>query len=82
MYLKLMSGETISDGDIRKRFTMIDNIARVDFEREPKGEGKTQPQVHVRYNSGEHETFPLVGNAYLLNEQGQTIGRFTPTDIS
>jgi hypothetical protein len=87
MYLKIMSGEDAPDGDSRKCFRLIDDVLDVEFGRliTPAGEklpanrliANQGPTVKVFLKNGTPaETVHLEGNAYLMNEAGETIASF------
>lgn len=77
MYLKLMSGEDAPDCDSRKSFTIHAGVTSCSFARDSTGNA----HVVVGFESGEPETIRLVGNAYLMNEAGKTIGQFGPMPL-
>ena len=78
MYLKLMSSENASDSDSRKQHRILSNIDLIDFNREP--DGKAFATVKFT-DSDEMERFNLDGNAYVMNDDGETISSFGPHPI-
>lgn len=71
MFLKIMSGEDAPDSDSRKTFQLLDHVASAEFERE-----NGRALAHVLFVSGEEESYPLEGNAYLMNDAGKTVASF------
>ncbi len=72
MYLKIMSGEDAPDGDSRKTFRILGNVAAVNFSRQGQ-----KAVAEVTFASGPGETFFPEGNCYLLStENGDTIASF------
>ena len=81
MYLKLMGAENAPDGDSRKSHRILANVAAVNFVRVEKDEGPEEGVfAFVTYTPDIDgiETFHLVGNAYVLNDNGDTIDHFGP----
>lgn len=74
--LKLMSDENIPDDDSRKSFFLHAGVKSVDFRRDP--DNPDVCRAHVLFSTG-LETFDLVGNAYVMNENGKTVSSFGPS---
>ena len=72
MFLKMMSAENAPDGDSRKTFRLLDDVAAVDFRRDP--DGKAVAAVTFRQGPGEY--YSPGGNCYLLNDAGDTVASF------
>lgn len=86
MYLKIMSGEDLPDGNPSKGFQMLE-CESVIFRRrkgsidEPPGTTHAVADITVTDRTDESaivttQSIDLTGNAYLLNEAGKTIGSF------
>lgn len=73
MYLKVMSGEDLSDSDSRKQFRVFAGIKWCRFDRDHPSK---MPHAMVEYDDGRNAEVDLDGNAYLLNETGKTIASF------
>lgn len=73
MFLKVMSGENLPDGDSRKTFTLHCDVTAVEFSRK-----NDAAAVKVYFEEDDPETFPLLGNVYLMNNEGKTIAMFGP----
>ncbi len=78
MYLKLMSCDPAPDHAPRKRFRILSDVAAVGFERVSTGlpEGGSFPQARVTFRDGTTEYFGMVGNAYVMTDDGKTISSF------
>jgi hypothetical protein len=86
MYLKVMSGEDIPDGDSRKTFTIHADVLTAKFDRavlpadvkKPENRliANQAPRVVVFFKNGPGETFWPEGNCYLMNDDGETIAQF------
>lgn len=78
MIVKITGGENAPDHDARKTHTLLSNVIAVDFTRDPFGTA----EARVTFATGpmnantEVETFPVPGNAYVMNEDGKTISSF------
>jgi hypothetical protein len=75
LYLKLMSGQDLPDGNPSHNFTLLEipDGGRIDFEETEIG--SVQPAIYARvtYADQTSKTIELTGNAYVLNSQGKTI---------
>jgi hypothetical protein len=76
MYLKIMGREDAPDSDSRRLFTLFDHVASADFERE-----RGKAVVHVVFEDDSQETFDVPGNAYLMNQAGNTVASFGAASI-
>lgn len=76
MFLKIMGGEDAPDSDTRKTFQLLDKVASAAFVREGD-----KAKVAVMFDNGDQEEFPCDGNAYLMNEAGDTVARFGAAQI-
>lgn len=77
MFVKLMSDENAPDQDSRKEFRLLADVTAVIFKRrvEAPVEDDT-PHAIVIFKDMTVESYPLVGNAYILNDEGKTIEKF------
>lgn len=74
MFLKMMSAENVADSDSRKSFQLIDHVSSVAFIREGVD---AFVNVYPDNDNGDESTrFPVVGNCYLMNDEGRTIAQF------
>lgn len=78
MFLKIMSGEDAPDRDARKRFQLLDHVSSAKFVRN----GERTASVEVLFEDGEQETFECEGNAYLMNNNGETVAHFGSAPLS
>ncbi len=75
LYVKIMSGEDLSDTDQKKHYTIVpvQNSEVMRFCTNEEGEGQEKYALEVHHPDGTHESHALTGNAYVMNEQGRTI---------
>lgn len=78
LYVKIMSGEDLADTDPRKNYTIVpvENNQVMKFDHNSDiGEVVRAESYVLRVDSpdGCFETHYLTGNAYVMNERGQTI---------
>lgn len=82
MFLKIMGGENVPDGNVSKTFQLLGDLQSVSFRRFEKADGiheaGSAEAIVWRRDQG-CEFHPLPGNAYVLNDDGKTIESFTPT---
>lgn len=82
MYLKMMGDENAPDGDSRKSHQILADVVSVKFVRV---EGDQGPRVgcfaFVVFADGSDEEYELVGNAYVMNDKGDTIDQFGPAPL-
>jgi hypothetical protein len=78
LILKMMSNQDLPDNDCAKNFDLIPvgPRDRLRFVDDCSYEG--QPGIHLlatidRGETGQHEIYPMEGNAYVMNLQGKTI---------
>lgn len=71
MFLKIMGRENAADRDSRKTFALHAHVASVEFVRE---DGKSIAKV--MFDDDSAEEFDVPGNAYLLNDNGDTIAPY------
>lgn len=74
MILKLMGPEDCPDSDTRKTYRILDDVVACNFTR-PDGD-EAEPVVRVTFGNDSVESFPLYGNAYLMNQTGKTVSSF------
>lgn len=82
LYVKIMSAEDIPDTDPYKNYAIIpvENNQTMHFVKnpdwQPMPEGAPDMhrfELHVSNPDGSWETHYMLGNAYVMNERGQTI---------
>lgn len=86
MMLKIMSGESYPDSDNRKTFRLITDVSDVDFRRRDdaainmssRAACKEAVRAHVTFTDGSEEAFPVLGTAFLMNDDGKTVAQFIP----
>lgn len=82
MYLKMMGDENAPDGDSRKSHQILAGVISVSFVRVNEDQG---PRVgcfaFVRFDDGSDEEYSLSGNAYVMNDKGDTIDSFGPAAL-
>lgn len=71
MYVKIMGRENAADDDSRKMFAVHAHVASAEFVRK---DGKAV--VEVLFDDDSTERFDVPGNAYVLNDNGDTIASF------
>ena len=77
MYLKLMGDENAPDGDTRKSHQILAGVSSVKFVRVGKDDGPREGVfAFTRFDDGSEEEFELAGNAYVMNDKGDTIDQF------
>ncbi len=77
MFVKLMSSENAPDQDSRKEFRLLADVIAVIFKRRVEApEPDDTPHAIITFKDLSVESFPLVGNAYVLNDEGKTIEKF------
>lgn len=76
MLLKIMSAENADDSDSRKMFTLHAHVATVEFLRI---DGRAV--ANVIFDNGAEEGFPVPGNAYVMNDTGDTVATFGSATI-
>jgi hypothetical protein len=79
MYVKIMSGENIPDGDSRKQFELFAGVTSVEFRRDPIVPSETRPppvEVVITLLNGAVTFRHAWGNVYALNDDGKTIETF------
>lgn len=79
MYVKIMSGEDMPDGDSRKTYSLFQQVVAVDFHRAdtpPGGGAPIPPVLSLTFENGEREAHSIFGNVYMLNDQGKTVDSF------
>ena len=73
LLVKMMSDEDTEDADTRKAHTLFVDVVHINFERGVSGLG----YMNLRFKDSEDpETFEVVGNVYVMNENGKTISTF------
>lgn len=72
MFLKIMGKENCPDNDPRKTFRMLAFVADADFNRNDDD----TVTVRVLFENGDQESFPVLANAYLMNDNGLTVTSF------
>lgn len=81
MYVKMMSGENLSDTDPYKRFELL-NIGdkdRLAIKLQEYVDGSSSHAILVIfYENGETENFCMDGNVYIMNQNGKTIAHYAP----
>ncbi len=77
MLLKIMGAEDASDSDSRKTFRLLAGVTAVDFARKQGGSAV----AGVSFDDGTHEEFEVVGNAYAMNDNGDTVASFGAAGI-
>lgn len=70
MFLKIMGRENCPDNDPRKTFRMMECVD-ADFCRDGN-----HVAVRVIFEDGDIESFPVLANAYLMNNDGLTVSSF------
>jgi len=82
MYLKLMGDENAPDGDARKAHQIVSDVISVKFVRVGPEQG---PRVgcfaFTRFANGDEGEYELLGNAYVMNDKGDTIDHFGPAQL-
>jgi hypothetical protein len=90
LYIKMMSGEDSADVYAGKNYTLITvgDKDRIQFGEwgalyhnpvDPWNyDGNTEVMIIIRENSEEQETYRILGNVYIMNEQGKTISTRSP----
>lgn len=73
MFLKIMNGDPVSDGDKRSSHRLLANVAGIMFYRDHNGNALADVTFS---DAPDMEIFTLEGNAYVLNEKGDTIDSF------
>lgn len=73
MFVKIMSGEDAPDCDARKTYSLFDNVTAVDFTRNIQTK---KAEARMVFTDGDPEIVPVEGNAYVMNEAGDTIACF------
>lgn len=73
LLVKMMSDEDTSDADSRKSHRIFTDVVSVDFSR---GEGGEAYMDLTFKDSEDSEVFDVVGNVYVMNENGKTISQF------
>lgn len=82
MYLKMMGDENAPDGDSRKSHQILADVCSVKFVRVEKDQGpRTGCFAFVVFDDGSEEEYELVGNAYVMNDKGDTIDNFGPAPL-
>lgn len=85
IYVKMMSGENLSDGNNSKGFTLIEveNMNYIKFSRIGSNEetestpaGSPVVTVFLNIDGSEKISWYPEGNTYVLNKLGQTIASF------
>lgn len=71
MLLKIMGDDDTGDNDSRKTFQLLAHVESAKFERDGD-----KASVAVLFEDESQETFEVSGNAYLMNDQGDTVARF------
>ena len=69
MYIKIMSGEDISDGDERKTYRLLQDVQEVEFGRTDAG----SLMVDVLFSDGCHLVTYPEGNVYVLGSDGAVV---------
>lgn len=82
MYLKMMGDENAPDGDTRKAHQILAGVVSVKFVRVGEDQGpRTGCFAFVVFDDGDDEEYELCGNAYVMNDKGDTIDSFGPTPL-
>lgn len=77
MFLKMMGDENAPDGDSRKAHQILADVCSVKFVRVGEDQGpRTGCFAFVVFDDGSDEEYELVGNAYVMNDKGDTIDQF------
>lgn len=76
MLLKIMGAEDAPDSDSRKTFQLHGNVVSVDFVRK-----QGAAFADCVFEDGAQEEFPLPGNAYVMNDAGNTVATFGSASI-
>lgn len=66
MYVKMMNPGDLADSDPRKTFHLFADV--ISFEISPG-----QPMVQLTYRDKRVEVMPIIGNIYIMNDDGKTI---------
>lgn len=72
MYVKIMGDDNTGDDDSRKTFRLLQQVIAVNFDRN----GDDTAFVELTFEDKSYEQFEVRGNAYVMNDQGKTIGKF------
>ena len=90
LYIKMMSAEETSDLYAGKNYTLITVGPKDRIQFGEWGSlyanpydsndynGNPEVMIIIRENSEEQETYRVLGNVYIMNEQGKTISTRTP----
>lgn len=77
LYVKIMSSQDLPDTDQNHNYTIVpvENNEVMEFVQDQDPKTATSPRyaLLVHGPDGGHETHPLTGNAYVMNESGKTI---------
>lgn len=75
MYIKMMGAENAPDENSCKTYRLIQQVVDVQFGR---NDTNRSPFADLIFEDGARLNVPITGNVYVLNDQGKTIGSFTP----
>ena len=75
MFVKIMSGENLSDDDPKKTFNMYADVDLVNLSRDQEG----NPEVEI-INGDMVITVKPIGNVYCLGDMGAPIAFFSVKD--
>ncbi len=79
MILQLMSNEDMPDASTSKGCQIIDKVREVTFRRGPNQEPLLDVSYEVPHRGVVEETLTMMGNSYLLNDNGKTVHSFAHT---
>lgn len=73
LIVKIMSDENLADDDSRKSFELFTDVKNVEFHRRPGA-----PIAAMIFSAGSvlGGEYPMLGNAYVMNENGKTVASF------
>lgn len=76
MLLKIMGAEDAPDSDSRKTFRILSGVTAVEFARK-----SGSAIACVAFDDNAVEEYEIVGNAYVMNNDGDTVASFGAAGI-